>query len=37
MIQINDVYVDEQKLIYAVDRYTGGLYILQFTGSPPLS
>jgi hypothetical protein len=35
--QINDVYVDEQKLIYAVDRYTGGLYILQFTGSPPLS
>jgi len=37
VIQINDVYVDEQKLIYAVDRYTGGLYILQFTGSPPLS
>jgi len=37
VVQINDVYVDEQKLIYAVDRYTGGLYILQFTGSPPLS
>jgi hypothetical protein len=37
VIQINDVYVDEQKRIYAVDRYTGGLYILQFTGSPPLS
>jgi len=37
VVQINDVYVDEQKLIYAVDRYTGGLYILQFTGSPSLS
>jgi hypothetical protein len=37
VIQINDVYVDEQKLIYAVDRYTGGLYILQFTGLPSLS
>jgi len=36
VVQINDVYVDEQKLIYAVDRYTGGLYILRFTGSPPL-
>jgi hypothetical protein len=31
-IQINDVYVDEQGLIYANDRATGGLYILQFTG-----
>lgn len=36
VIQINDVYVDEQRLIYAVDRYTGGLYILQFTGPLPL-
>lgn len=27
--QINDVYVDENALVYAVDRYTGGLYILE--------
>jgi len=37
VIQINDVYVDEQGFIYAVDRYTGGLYILQLTGPFPLS
>jgi hypothetical protein len=28
-IQINDVYVDENELVYAVDRHAGGLYILQ--------
>ena len=28
-IQINDVFVDEQALVYAVDRHSGGLYILE--------
>jgi len=32
-IQFNDVYVDEKDMIYANDRATGGLYVLQFTGS----
>jgi hypothetical protein len=27
--QINDVYVDENGLVYAVDRFTGGLYIIE--------
>jgi hypothetical protein len=31
-IQMNHVLVDEKKLIYAVDRVSGGLYILQYTG-----
>ena len=35
-IQINDVYVDEKGYIYADDRFTGGLYILEYTGSTPL-
>ena len=35
-IQINDVYVDDKKLIYAADRETGGLYILEYTGEVPL-
>lgn len=35
-IQINDMYVDEKGLIYANDRLTGGLYILEYTGSIPL-
>jgi hypothetical protein len=30
-IQINDVYVDENRLIYAIDRIIGGLYILEMT------
>ena len=30
-IQINDVYVDENRLIYAIDRIAGGLYILELT------
>jgi hypothetical protein len=28
-IQINDVWVDERRVIYAVDRFAGGLYILE--------
>ena len=28
-IQINDVYVDEKGLVYALDRTKGGLYILE--------
>jgi len=28
-IQINDVYVDENQIVYAVDRFTGGLYCLE--------
>ena len=30
-VQINDVYVDERGVIYAVDRHTGGLYITEPT------
>lgn len=30
-IQINDVWVDEKGLVYAVDRFSGGLYILEMT------
>jgi hypothetical protein len=29
--QINDVYVDENRLIYAIDRMTGGVYIMEMT------
>ncbi|HEY1299816.1 MAG TPA: hypothetical protein VGF07_04935 [Stellaceae bacterium] len=36
-IQINDVYVDENGLIYANDRFTGGLYIVRYTGKVPLN
>jgi hypothetical protein len=35
-IQINDVYVDEHGLIYANDRFTGGLYIIRYEGKVPL-
>ena len=35
-IQINDVYVDENGLIYADDRFTGGLDIIRYTGPVPL-
>jgi hypothetical protein len=34
-IQINHAIVDEKGLIYANDRFTGGLYILRYTGSVP--
>jgi hypothetical protein len=27
--QINDVFVDEREIVYAVDRMTGGLYTLE--------
>ncbi len=30
-IQINDVYVDETEIVYVVDRYAGGLYVLELT------
>ena len=30
-VNINDVYVDENRLVYAVDRQTGGLHILELT------
>jgi hypothetical protein len=26
---VNDVYVDENRTVYAVDRLKGGLYILE--------
>jgi hypothetical protein len=35
-IQINDVYVDENGLIYADDRFSGGLDIIRYTGPVPL-
>jgi len=35
-VQINHMIVDEKGLIYADDRVTGGLYILKYTGKPPL-
>jgi hypothetical protein len=35
-IQINHAIVDEKGLIYANDRFTGGLYILRYTGSVPM-
>lgn len=35
-IQINHMILDENNLIYANDRITGGLYILEFTGPEPL-
>ena len=28
-IQLNDVYVDERKIVYTMDRFGGGLYILK--------
>ena len=28
-IQLNDVYVDEREIVYTVDRFSGGLYILE--------
>ena len=28
-IQINDVYVDDRGIVYTVDRFTGGLYMLE--------
>ncbi|MBO0705925.1 MAG: hypothetical protein J2P39_11440 [Candidatus Dormibacteraeota bacterium] len=31
--QMNDVYVDERGLIYAIDRFAGGLYVIELTGT----
>jgi hypothetical protein len=28
-IQLNDCFVDERRIVYTVDRFTGGLYILE--------
>ena len=30
-IQINDVYVDENQVVYAMDRFAGGLYVMELT------
>ena len=30
-VQVNDVYADERGLLYAVDRFTGGLYVIDRT------
>jgi hypothetical protein len=30
-IQMNDVYVDERGIVYGIDRFTGGLYVVEFT------
>lgn len=30
-IQINDVWVDEKGLVYTVDRFAGGLYVVEMT------
>lgn len=35
--QINHAIVDDRGLIYANDRFTGGLYILRYTGPVPLN
>ena len=35
--QINDVFVDDRKLIYAVERIAGGVYVLEYTGPAPLN
>ena len=28
-IQLNDVFVDDRRIVYTVDRFTGGVYILE--------
>jgi len=30
-VQINDVFVDERGIVYAVNRTTEGLYVLEMT------
>jgi hypothetical protein len=30
-IQLNDVFVDDRQVVYTVDRFTGGLYVLELT------
>ena len=29
--QINNVFVDDRGIVYAVDRFGGGLYVLEMT------
>jgi hypothetical protein len=28
-IQLNDVFIDERGIVYTVDRFAGGLYVLE--------
>ena len=28
-VQLNDLYIDERQIVYAVDRFSGGLYTLE--------
>ena len=28
-IQLNDVFIDERGIVYTVDRFVGGLYVLE--------
>jgi hypothetical protein len=30
-VQLNDVYIDDRRIVYTVDRHVGGLYILEMT------
>src|SRR5438477_2788914 len=30
-VQLNDVYVDDRRIVYTVDRHIGGLYVLEMT------
>jgi hypothetical protein len=34
---MNDLIAGKDDLIYANDRFTGGLYILKYTGKIPLN
>ncbi len=35
--RINDVFVDDRNIVYAVDRMKGGMYILEYTGKQALN
>jgi len=30
-IQLNDVFVDDRGIVFTVDRFAGGLYVLEMT------
>ena len=30
-VQLNDVYVDDRRIVFSVDRHIGGLYVLEMT------
>jgi hypothetical protein len=34
--RMNDVFVDDRGVIYAMDRRNGGVYVLEYTGDVPL-